>query len=138
MLDEALTLVTELWSGDEVTFDGTFFTATGVRFWPTPVQDPRIPIWVGARGGSSTRPIRRAARYDGLFPVGATRAEVSEMVGAIEQQRGSMEGFEVAMIEEPTADVAQLERAGVTWLLRSVTEGETALRSRELIARGPC
>jgi len=137
MLDEALTLLTALWSGDEVSFDGAFFTARGVRFCPTPVQDPRIPIWVGAKGGGSARPIRRAARYDGLFPVGTTSAEVAEMIAAIGEQRGSLDGFDVAMIEEPETNVAWLERVGVTWLLRSIPEGASAVRSRELIAAGP-
>ena len=37
-------------------------------FEPRPVQRPRIPIWVAARW-PNRRPLRRAARYDGLFPI---------------------------------------------------------------------
>jgi alkanesulfonate monooxygenase SsuD/methylene tetrahydromethanopterin reductase-like flavin-dependent oxidoreductase (luciferase family) len=137
MLDEALALLLELWSGDAISFRGAHFTADDVRFLPTPLQKPRIPIWVAARGGSSTRPIRRASRFDGLFPVGASAEQLEAMLRSIKEERGSLDGFDVAMIEEPESDVEVLANLGVTWLLRSIGEGKTAERARELISKGP-
>ena len=68
MLDEALDVVTALWTGEPVDHDGPHYRArTAAGFRPTPVQQPRIPIWVA--GTWPARPaFRRAARYDGLFP----------------------------------------------------------------------
>jgi alkanesulfonate monooxygenase SsuD/methylene tetrahydromethanopterin reductase-like flavin-dependent oxidoreductase (luciferase family) len=37
-----------------------------VTFLPKPVQQPRIPIWVG--GGWPGKPIQRATRFDGFVP----------------------------------------------------------------------
>jgi len=37
-------------------------------FLPTPVQTPCIPIWVGGEW-PNLRPMRRAARFEGVFPV---------------------------------------------------------------------
>jgi len=39
-----------------------------VRFLPKPVQHPRIPIWVAALWPKRA-PFRRAARWDGVFPL---------------------------------------------------------------------
>ena len=68
MLDEALDVVTALWTGEPVDHARPALPgATAAGFRPTPVQQPRIPIWVA--GTWPARPaFRRAARYDGLFP----------------------------------------------------------------------
>ena len=68
MLDESLEVITRAWTGEEVVHRGEHYTVDGVRFLPRPVQQPRIPIWVAGLIGNK-RPRRRAARYDGYFPV---------------------------------------------------------------------
>src|SRR4051794_35298737 len=40
----------------------------GGEFDPTPVQQPGIPVWVAVRW-PNRRPLRRAARFDGVFPI---------------------------------------------------------------------
>jgi RecG-like helicase len=40
-----------------------------MRFLPRPVQRPGVPIWVAGYYGNS-KPLRRAARYQGFVPVG--------------------------------------------------------------------
>jgi alkanesulfonate monooxygenase SsuD/methylene tetrahydromethanopterin reductase-like flavin-dependent oxidoreductase (luciferase family) len=64
MLDEALAIVAGLWSGEPITFHGSHFVVDDVTFLPRPVQQPRIPIWIGG-GYPSPRPTRRALRWDG-------------------------------------------------------------------------
>jgi alkanesulfonate monooxygenase SsuD/methylene tetrahydromethanopterin reductase-like flavin-dependent oxidoreductase (luciferase family) len=137
VLDEALALLLDLWTGEDVSFQGAFFKADGVRFLPPPVQVPRIPIWVAARGGGPARPIRRAARCDGLFPVHVSRTDLSAMVRTVVEVRGSLDGFDVVVLEgaEGREDTSRAD--GVTWVLRSIPEGTSARRSRELIAAGP-
>ena len=64
MLDEGLDAIMLLWSGEPVSFRGRYPTIDDVIMRPAPVQDPRVPIWVG---GTWPRrgPARRAARWDG-------------------------------------------------------------------------
>jgi len=64
ILDEALEIIAGLWSGEWLSYTGKHFKVENVRFLPTPVQKPRIPIWVGG-GYPNQGPLRRAARWDG-------------------------------------------------------------------------
>ena len=68
MTFEALDLITQLWTGERVNHSGTHYQVEGARFAPTPVQTPRIPIWVGGIWPNK-KPMRRAARWDGVMPL---------------------------------------------------------------------
>jgi alkanesulfonate monooxygenase SsuD/methylene tetrahydromethanopterin reductase-like flavin-dependent oxidoreductase (luciferase family) len=76
-LDEGLHALDLLWSGEPVTYRGNHVTIDDVVFRPTPVQHPRVPIWVGGVWPNKA-PMRRAARWDGAIPA---------MAGAIEDAR---------------------------------------------------
>jgi ATP synthase F1 epsilon subunit len=62
MLDEGLDLITQLWSGEPVSYQGQHYTAKAAALRPTPLQQPRVPVWIG---GESRAAFRRAARWDG-------------------------------------------------------------------------
>jgi alkanesulfonate monooxygenase SsuD/methylene tetrahydromethanopterin reductase-like flavin-dependent oxidoreductase (luciferase family) len=64
MLDEGLEIIASLWTGEPFSFRGKHFLVEDVTFVPRPVQEPRIPIWIGG-GYPNPRPTRRAARWDG-------------------------------------------------------------------------
>ena len=64
MLDEGLEIVAGLWTGKPFSFRGKHFQVDDVTFLPRPVQQPRIPIWIGG-GYPNPRPTRRALRWDG-------------------------------------------------------------------------
>jgi alkanesulfonate monooxygenase SsuD/methylene tetrahydromethanopterin reductase-like flavin-dependent oxidoreductase (luciferase family) len=64
MLDEALEVIAGLWSGEPFTFHGQHYVVDNISFRPRPVQEPRIPIWIGG-GYPNPRPTRRALRWDG-------------------------------------------------------------------------
>ena len=66
MLDEALAIVTGLWSGAKFSFDGVRYQVRDAQFIPAPVQ-PRIPIWLAGTWPKKP-PFRRAAHYDGVVP----------------------------------------------------------------------
>jgi hypothetical protein len=66
-LDEALTVMAALWSGEPVTHRGAHYRVDGVRLAPLPVQRPRPPIWIG---GHSPAARRRVARWDGWIVSG--------------------------------------------------------------------
>jgi alkanesulfonate monooxygenase SsuD/methylene tetrahydromethanopterin reductase-like flavin-dependent oxidoreductase (luciferase family) len=64
-LVESLTLMKQLWSGEEVTFTGRYTHVTKLRMGLTPVQKPHPPIVMGCQ---SERATARAARLtDGAF-----------------------------------------------------------------------
>lgn len=122
LLDEALELLDLLWSGERVVHRGRHFTADDVAFRPVALQQPRIPVWGAARGGTSMRPVRRAARLDGLFPVGASLRQLEAMVDEVRRVRGGLDGFDVVVIAPPGSTRDDLERLGATWALEAFSE----------------
>ena len=59
-LDEGLEVIQALFTGQPVTYAGTFTQLDGVRLDPPPVQPGGPPIWLGGRKRGS---IRRAGRF---------------------------------------------------------------------------
>ena len=55
--DEMLTIMSRLWSEENVSFEGKHFQYSGVTISPKPKQEP-LPLWIG---GSSDAAIRRTA-----------------------------------------------------------------------------
>jgi probable F420-dependent oxidoreductase len=83
--NEALEVITRLWTEQNVTFEGTYSRFTGVTLSPPPVQEPHPPIWVAGRKDPA---MRRAARYgDGWFPYMYTPEMLHESVGKIRRFR---------------------------------------------------
>ncbi len=147
MLDEALELIAQLWTGEPTLHEGRFYRFRGdagpgnpeVRstpLLPKPFQSPRPPIWV-AGTWPKRRPFRRAARWDGVLPMvtgggfgeyitaDQTRA-IAELIAA---QRSSEAPFDVVISGHTTAQDAMAERvrvaaiaaAGATWWLEDVS-----------------
>jgi alkanesulfonate monooxygenase SsuD/methylene tetrahydromethanopterin reductase-like flavin-dependent oxidoreductase (luciferase family) len=84
----------------------------GGEFEPGPVD--RIPIWVAARWPSK-RPLRRAARHDGLFPIDMPGPEaLAELVAELGAPK---HGFEVVVTNPPGTDPQPWIDAGATWCL---------------------
>ena len=126
-LDEGIELLCQLWSGEPVDFHGVHFVADGVVARPRPVQQPRIPLWLAARGGAR-KPVRRAARYDGLYPIDVDRSQLDAMLDVVRSERGSLDGFDVMVRPHPDLAYAALEGLGVTWAVIGPNPGdETAL-----------
>lgn len=58
--DEALQILRSLWTQEETTFEGKYFTLTKVRMQPKPFRDEGVPIYIGGRSDAA---LRRTARY---------------------------------------------------------------------------
>ena len=137
VFDEALEVLQQLWTGEVVDHHGERFTVDGVRFRPTPLQQPRIPIWAAARGEGKPRPVRRAARLDGLFPVDSTVDQVVAMLEVIRSMRGDLDGYDVAMPAAPAYDIGGYEPAGITWTMWSFDPGVPLSEIQAFVAVGP-
>lgn len=131
------------------------------RFLPTPLQTPRIPVWVAAMWPNKP-PFRRAAQWDGVAPLGATLGlgemqtvdEVREFVAYLRQERQSEEPFDVSHWgisagEDAARDAAMVEeyaQVGVTWWRENICPWRFGAKAgeewplevmRERIRRGP-
>jgi alkanesulfonate monooxygenase SsuD/methylene tetrahydromethanopterin reductase-like flavin-dependent oxidoreductase (luciferase family) len=135
-LDEGLELITALWSGREVRHRGTHYVADGVTFTPTPVQQPRIPIWVAGRTANAA-PTRRAARWDGYFPIELSPEQVVDEIARIAALRGSLDGFDLVITEPPGSDPDPWVRVGATWFLAGAGAAATADDLDTIITAGP-
>jgi alkanesulfonate monooxygenase SsuD/methylene tetrahydromethanopterin reductase-like flavin-dependent oxidoreductase (luciferase family) len=143
MLDEALEIIEAAWSGEPVRHRGEHYTVDAMRFLPRPVQRPRVPVWVAGYPGRA-KPMRRAARYDGFFPVNLDSADqLAEIVARLrvlreEAGRDHDEPYEVIVEVVPGIDPAPYREAAATWcLVAPEPEGITVDRVRGVITEGP-
>lgn len=65
--DEALDIITGLWSGEPFDYDGEHYTVDNAVLKPEPVQQPRIPIIIGGLWPNK-KPFHRGSRWDGMIP----------------------------------------------------------------------
>jgi alkanesulfonate monooxygenase SsuD/methylene tetrahydromethanopterin reductase-like flavin-dependent oxidoreductase (luciferase family) len=117
-LDESLDILRAAWSGETVNHRGPHHTVDGIRFRPLPVQSP-IPVWVAVRYGNS-RPLRRAARYEGVFPVNVDEPDqLAEIVASVRELRGAPaeagDAYDVAVGGAPGVDPRPFAAVGATW-----------------------
>jgi alkanesulfonate monooxygenase SsuD/methylene tetrahydromethanopterin reductase-like flavin-dependent oxidoreductase (luciferase family) len=61
LLEDALEIVTRLWTGEVVSYEGHTVSLRDAQLRPTPVQQPHPPIWIGGSGPKRTIPL--VARY---------------------------------------------------------------------------
>jgi alkanesulfonate monooxygenase SsuD/methylene tetrahydromethanopterin reductase-like flavin-dependent oxidoreductase (luciferase family) len=123
LLDAALERLDAYWSGE---------------LEPPPVQRPRIPIWLAARW-PNRRPVRRAARWDGVFPIDLPGPDaVAELVADIAALREPGAGpFDVVVTNPPDVDPAPWAAAGATWCLTGFGPQPTEAAVRDAIDAGP-
>ncbi len=130
MLDEGLDILAGLWSGEPFAYDGDHYTIDEVTFLPKPLQQPRIPIWVAGMwpGG---RPFRRAAKWDGVAPIGYDGPgypviepdqlrDILDLIGEHRESDGAYDATIANMWLDDRArakdQIAELEAAGATWV----------------------
>lgn len=130
-LDEGLEIINGLWSGEPFGYQGEHYQLHEVKFVPKPVQSPRIPIWVGGNWDKHA-PMRRAARWDGYFPLKwggvLTPDEWKVIMDYVKQHRtsaapfdwihgGATPGDDATKAAEQVRPYAEL---GVTWWVESI------------------
>jgi alkanesulfonate monooxygenase SsuD/methylene tetrahydromethanopterin reductase-like flavin-dependent oxidoreductase (luciferase family) len=146
MLDESLEILKGLWSGEPFTYAGKHFKIKEpITFKPT----GNIKIWVGGNWPNK-KPFRRAAKYDGIFPLKAGHdpsiylEDYQEIKSYIGKYRKSMESFDLVKsiytIKDKEHDVYihDFINFGVSWLLEAFWPGRCSLKEiQERIEKGP-
>ena len=159
MLDVALSVLVGLWSGEPFSYAGQYYQIENAHFVPRPVQQPRIPIWVGGNWPYKA-PFRRAAKWDGVFPLFEAEeneeelAQLDDMVRFLGEHRQQEQPLDIVIMGvTPDAEsedginlVEQRADLGATWWLESMTpfregkgyEDEWPVEAmRERILQGP-
>ncbi|HLO29875.1 MAG TPA: LLM class flavin-dependent oxidoreductase [Anaerolineales bacterium] len=146
-LDEGLEIINGLLSGEPFSYTGEVYRIEEMVFHPRPIQQPRIPIWIGG-AWPKKGPLKRAARWDGYFTFKEEGAMTPEDVVAIcrasTELRGTLQGFDLGIGGSSRTDDIQRDRekmqafaaAGVTWWNEFMPQGRFD-EVRKLIARGP-
>ncbi len=141
-LDEALDQLLAFWSGQPLTHAGPRHVLDGAQVLPTPLQQPRIPVWA-ACVWPNRAPLRRAARLDGVFPVSHDRSLDGEdvlAIRAITRDLGARDPFDVVITngERPSsARLDELSSAGATWWLQSFGDRPTMVDVEAAASAGP-
>jgi alkanesulfonate monooxygenase SsuD/methylene tetrahydromethanopterin reductase-like flavin-dependent oxidoreductase (luciferase family) len=122
LLDQGLADLAGYWAGE---------------FEPLPVQRPRIPVWIAAEW-PYRRPVRRALRWDGLFPTGLPGPEaLAELVSEVREARPADDPFDIVVTIAPGQDLKPWAQAGATWTLTDFGLQPTQAEVREVINSGP-
>lgn len=137
-LDEALEIINNFMSGEEVNFSGKHYTVNGVRY-KSSVQTPRVPIWIGGFWPIKG-PFKRGARWGGMIPhtmrvkkdelAILSPEEVEESMKFIKELRNGDSGnFDYVMLNPLPDDenqrvelVEKYHKLGVSWWVDSVYE----------------
>jgi alkanesulfonate monooxygenase SsuD/methylene tetrahydromethanopterin reductase-like flavin-dependent oxidoreductase (luciferase family) len=122
LLDRGLGELTRYWAGE---------------FEPVPVQRPRIPVWVAAEW-PHRRPVRRALRWDGLFPTGLPDpAALAELASEVRAERPADTHFDMVVALPPGDDPEPWEQAGATWAVTDFGIQPSLAEVRAAIDAGP-
>jgi len=101
------------------------------------VQQPRIPVWIASRW-PSRRPLKRAARWDGMFPIELPGpAELAELVAEAQGLRNVFAPFDVVVENPPGTESAPWIEAGATWCLTGFGPQPLRAEVEAVIDAGP-
>jgi len=150
LLDDSVEVLRCLLTGEDVAFDGRRLAVHATPFRPRPVQDP-VPIWAAGRW-PNRRPLARAARLQGYFPIFGgsdepslpAEADLDEVRAELGRQ-GVPDGHDLVIVAalhrlDPVGRsraAAAAEGCGVTWLLEGFAPGRPAAEIEAVVADGP-
>jgi alkanesulfonate monooxygenase SsuD/methylene tetrahydromethanopterin reductase-like flavin-dependent oxidoreductase (luciferase family) len=160
LMEEGLEVLTGLWRGKDFTFTGKHYRVElnsntfAMKRPKSPVQQPRIPIWIVGAWGSE-KSMRRALRWDGLLPNilegGGVRMspagpeEIRKIREFVDEQLGRSKPYEIVVEGETAGDdpakaraiVADYEQAGATWWIEAMWGKGDAAEVLTRIRKGP-
>jgi hypothetical protein len=118
--DEALAVLAGLVGEGRVSHHGAHLDVdASVR--PSPVQRPRIPIWVAGRAPNA-RPLARAKAWDGYVPIANPPLSPDDLASYV--GRHPHDDWDLVAQWAPGFSADEFAAAGATWLVRSVWPNE--------------
>ncbi|MDA2893106.1 LLM class F420-dependent oxidoreductase [Mycolicibacterium sp. BiH015] len=162
LFEEALHVIREVWTTDDLSYEGKHFTATGITAHPRPVSAPHPPIWVG---GNTSAARARVAKYaQGWCPFRAPallaqtartaalestehlKAGIDDLRRRLDEAGRDPRGVDITFTndaggapgsgnfnaDEFLSGLVELEKAGVTWIQVNVP-GDSLAHALEAI-----
>lgn len=125
-LEDALEMLTRLFTGEVVSYRGSQFTLDNAQMRPVPVQQPHPPIWIGGSGRRRTLPL--AARWADVWhtygspeQLGLLSAELDELAAAAGRDPRSIVRASSLSLSEPWDEVRRaieaMQGAGIDYLV---------------------
>ncbi|MEE8362436.1 MAG: TIGR03619 family F420-dependent LLM class oxidoreductase [Dehalococcoidia bacterium] len=130
---EVLAVMDALWTQDAADYDGEFYRLEGTPMLPKPLQQPRPPVWFGARSEAA---LRRAVRLgDGWMGAGSSStADFREQIGLVrrlldeEGRDPATFGISKRVYVAIDDDRARAERRLERWFAHNYRSAEMAAR----------
>ncbi len=117
-LDEAITVIEDLMTRDNVSHHGKYFRLDNATYHPRPVQQPRPPLWIGASGERL------------MLPLVGRRADVWHHSGPVQEMIRKSAMID-RLAEEAGRDPQSIRRAGSL----SLSQPWDAIRERATLLR---
>ncbi|HKA22523.1 MAG TPA: LLM class flavin-dependent oxidoreductase [Blastocatellia bacterium] len=147
-LDEGLAILDGLWSGKPFRFTGEHYNVQEMTMLPTPIQSPRIPVWVPGVW-TKEKSMQRTLKWDGIIPQKyrsmerMTVSEISKLKAYVDANRSSSTPFDIVVggttpggnRKKAASTVRPFAEAGATWWLESAMVSVDKLSKR--IKQGP-
>src|SRR5262245_32665144 len=109
LLEDALEIVTRLFTGEVVSYDGKVVSLHDARMRPLPVQQPHPPIWIGGNGPRRTLPL--VARYADVWHSWGTPNSLRESSERIDQLATEAGRDPAAIVRASSLSLDDLETA---------------------------
>ena len=114
-LDEAVQIIKKMWTEDEASFDGKYYSINGAINRPRPLQDPHPPLWIAGGGEQLTlRVVAEHADYANFAGTPETFTHKSNVLAGhcekVGRDFGEI-GRTIHLVSMVDADDAAIERA---------------------------
>ena len=83
------------------------------------------------------KPVRRAARYEGIFPIEIDESSFSRMLDEIAEVRGGLDGFDVCLRTEHDGTPPPFLDDRATWLLHAFPPVINHNKVFDVVMHGP-
>ena len=138
--DESIKIMRELWESEDPEFDGEFFSFSGVKFSPKPIQKPGPPILIG---GASRAALRRVGTLgDGWHPIRQSIADLKQNIATIHSlaEEAGRDPSEITVtvrteldVLDSRSDVTESSMIGTADQLRATIEQYEEIGVSELV-----
>jgi alkanesulfonate monooxygenase SsuD/methylene tetrahydromethanopterin reductase-like flavin-dependent oxidoreductase (luciferase family) len=131
-LDVSLDVLQQCWTGADIDYDGDHLHVHTRALLPVPVQRPRIPVWVAATWPGRSGPLRRAARWDGIYPMVPNPMDDFITIDDVRAIRAAVgrhdDAFSIVVNPGPAGDPAAFAAEGVAWWMEGAFTRDLALQ----------